>query len=347
MARPKALEYAVFFRTLSITFGAGLSLPKAMELMDRSLVGDSLESAARSVQGLLLQGLPLHEAMGRQSPAFTSLQIRLLQLGMETGSLPTALESLASYEEQRYAMNRRLSSALVYPLLVLVAALSFVLVVPTLMFRGLFQAMLESGQELSLLTRAVVGLSHLLSTPWSYVVGAALLMLLLRGVGSLWRRPHIRHLVHFWGERLPGLGQVLLSARLARFSSALSVVVESGFHLDRGLDLACRSCESALLEDAAPGLVKALQSGEPLSEALKESELFPKVVWQSLASGEESGKLQPTLDFLARFYHRDLEYRLLGFAALLEPLMLAGMGLLVGGLMMACIKPLAASFSAF
>jgi type II secretory pathway component PulF len=328
-------------------FEAAVPLPKALELLDESLVGRPLAEAAGNICGRLLRGTSLPEALAAQGDAFTNLQVQLVKLGAETGSLHKVLLAIAEHDERRHAMGQQLKSALFYPCMVFVACLAFLILIPPLMFNGLFEMLQGSGQELPLVTRAVAGLSHALTLPWTYPLLALLAYGAWTGGRAVLARPSVRLRLYREAERVPGLGPVLVSARLAHFTSALAVVMRSGLRLDRGLEIACRSCDSPLIEEAAPAMVEALRRGDELATLLRTSGLFPKIVWQSTASGEESGQLPEMLLFLSRFYRRDLENRLVGLAAMLEPLVLGVMGLLVGGLMVACIKPLAASFSQF
>ena len=344
---PSALEHAIFFRTLGTMFEAAVPLPKAMELLDEALVGSRLADAASDINRRILRGVALHEAMAAQGNAFNTLQLRLVHLGVQTGSLHKVLLSVADHDEKRYAMGQQLKSALFYPGLVFVACLAFLIVVPPLMFNGLLEMLANSGQPLPLPTRIVAAISGALTVPWTYLGLAVLAYGLWRVGRAVMANNAYRLRIYAAAERTPVLGPVLICARLANFTSALSLVMKSGLRLDRGLEIACRSSDSPLLEARAPEMVQALIRGDDLATLLRQSGLFPKIVWQTTASGEESGQLPHMLDFLSRFYQGDLEHRLVSLAAMLEPLVLGIMGLLVGGLMIACIKPLAASFAQF
>lgn len=344
---PSALQHAIFFRTLATLFEAAVPLPKALELMDESLVGARLAQAADSIRTRLLRGVSLHEGMAAQKASFSSLHVLLVRLGVETGSLHKVLFAIAEHEEKRHSMGQQMKSALTYPFMVFLACLAFLLFVPPLMFNGLFDLLAGSGQQMPILTQVMAALSRALNVPWTYLGLALLGYGLWRGGQALLAHPEARLRIYGAAERLPGLGPVMISARVAHFTAALAVVMRSGLRLDRGLEIACRSCNSPLIENAAPAMVSALRRGDDLSTLMRHTGLFPKMMWQSAASGEESGQLPEMLAFLARFYRADLENRLLTLASLLEPLVLGIMGLLVGGMMVACIKPLAASFAQF
>lgn len=345
---PSAFHHAVFFRTLGTMFEAAVPLPKAMELLEPSLVGPRLALAAENIKRKILRGVALNDAMATEGDAFTTLHLRMVKLGIETGSLHKVLLAVAEHDEKRYAMIAQLRSALFYPCLVFLACLAFLVVVPALMFDDLFGLLAGTGQQLPLLTRAVAGLSSLLAVPWTYVGLGLVSYGFWMGARKILReQPDVRLRLYRLAEGIPGLGPVLVSARLAHFTASLAIVMRSGLRLDRGLEIACQSCGSPLVERAALRMIEELRQGESLSTLLADSGLFPRLLWQAVASGEESGELPEMLTFLSHFYRRDLEYRLVGLTALLEPLALGVMGLLVGGLMVACIKPLAASFAQF
>lgn len=344
---PSALQHAIFFRTLATLFEAAVPLPKSLELMEESLVGPRLARASDGIRTRLLRGVSLHDAMAAERGAFNSLQVLLVKLGVETGSLHKVLFAIAEHDEKRHGMGQQMKSALTYPCMVFLACLAFLLFVPPLMFNGLFDLLAGSGQPMPLLTRLMAALSRALNVPWTYLGLALLAYGLWRGAQALLANPEARLRIYESAEKLPGLGPVLVSARVAHFSAALAVVMRSGLRLDRGLEIACRSCGSPLIENAAPAMIAALRRGDDLSTLMRHTGLFPKMMWQSAASGEESGQLPDMLTFLSRFYRADLENRLLTLASLLEPLVLGIMGLLVGGMMVACIKPLAASFAQF
>lgn len=345
--QPTSMQRAVYFRALATLFEAGIPLRRAFELLEGDMVGCALGEASGKVSTLLSRGHPLGQALRAQGSCFDALQRCVIELGIETGKLHTVLVHLARHEEARNAMASKLKAALVYPILVFFLSMAFVAVVPTLVFDSLFEMLRDSGQELSWLTLTVAACAELLSSPLFYVVAT----LLGAGVGyglKRWlERPQARLLAARYLEATPGVGPVVVASRLAQFSQALSLVIHSGYHLDRGLKLACACSGSPLLEARSAEMVRQLRDGEPLAQCLESSGLFPPLYCQSIVAGEESAQLTRMLDVLGRVYTSELEHKLQRFAALLEPLSLLCLGVIVGILVVACIQPLSAAFSSF
>lgn len=343
--QPSSMQRAVYFRALATLFDAGIPLRRSFELLEGDMVGPALGEASGKVSILLGRGHSLGQAMRAQGSCFDALQRCVIELGIETGKLHTVLVHLARHEEARNAMASKLKAALVYPILIFVLSMAFVAIVPTLVFDSLFELLQDSGQELSMLTLAVAACARLLSSPWTYVVATVLALGSGFGLKRWLEKPEARLLVSRYLEVTPGVGPVVIASRLAQFSQALSLVIHSGYHLDRGLKLACSCSGSPVLAASADGMVRQLRDGEPLAQCLESSGLFPPLYWQSIVAGEESGQLTKMLDVLARVYSSELEHRLQRFAALLEPLSLLCLGVIVGVLVVACIQPLSAAFA--
>lgn len=319
---------------------------RSLELLDDELVGSALGQASTRISQKIYQGFSLEKAVACE-PAFTRLQQQVVALGVHTGALHLVLLQLAEYEEHRQQLIGKFRASLIYPALVMVVCLVFVITIPTFAFQGLFQMLEESGQDLSVLTRAVAWLAETLRSPWCYL-GLMALALVLWKTFSFWLDlPNSRIVLNRFLEKLPVLGPVLISARTAHFARALSLVIHSGYHLDRGLKIACQSCGSPIIEAVSEDLVERLRQGETLTECFRGFPLFPPLFCHSIAAGEEVGEVAGMLDVLAQVYELELEERLSRLSSVLEPLVMIVLGFLTAVLVLACIKPMAAAFSQF
>jgi type IV pilus assembly protein PilC len=337
-------QISLFFRAFSVLIRSGVSLPHTFELLNADLVGKRLGRASADISLRIQKGASLHQAM-REQGLFSPLQINLLKLAFETGSFVSSLEALARYAEKQSVLRRRLTTALTYPSFLLVGCLLFVTIVPAALFKDLFQLLEGTDQALPWYTEVVLVFSKSLGNPVVWFVTLSGLVVATTLVRAWYLKPQNRLKAHALGESIPWLGGVLKNARIHRFAEALYVVVRSGQRIDRGLELACDASGSPLLKEAAPALKEGIAKGMTLSETLEASELFPRLLIESLRTGEEVGELDTMCLFVANISSSELEHSLERFATIMEPFALLLMGGIVGFLAISCIQPLSASLS--
>lgn len=333
-------DLAVFFRSFSLLFRAGVSLDKALILLAAQSEAPHLADACSSVAHALRRGVSLSQALGRFPNAFPELHLAMIRVAEESGGLPVVLERIAVHEEKAHSTFLQVRGALVYPICVLTACLLFVLVIPPWLSRELFGVLDRSGVELPLLTRAVLAFSAALHNPVTLAAAAGLLLLGATLASRALRQPRYRLALWETLMELWGLGPALKALATARFSRSLEVALVAGVPLDLALRLAAKATGNPVLDRAAPRAVEALLDGASLPGCLSELGFFPAPFLMALEVGCETGQPSVMVAKVAQMYELELEHRAGLLISTLEPLVILFMGVTVGVTVIATMVPL-------
>lgn len=337
--RISARDITQFTRQLATLLHAGVPLLQAFDILDRGEGNATLKSLIRELRSQIEGGVALNQAL-RQHPAFDALYCNLVAVGELAGMLDTMLERLAHHLEKSEALRTTIRSALIYPSAVLAIAgivlvLILVFVVPA--FQNIFASF---GAELPWLTQVVIALSEGLQ---HYGLGVLALICLVawwlkRQVQqrTLWRR-HVHRVL----LRLPIAGPLTRHACTARWTRTLATLFAAGVPLTEALDAVQGVTGHVLFQEATQNIRAQLIQGQALSRALEGTEdLFPPMVVQMCAIGEESGALDHMLEKTAEHYEREVDSTVARLSTLLEPFIMVVLGLLIGGLVMALYLPI-------
>ena len=339
MARrqPDATARQRWLQQLSVLLGAGVALHPALLLLleqQPEATRDYWLPVATGIE----QGQALSTVLAGR-PGFSAGDLAMLAMAEQAGQLDTQLARLAGLQARRLSLQAQTLRTARYPALVLAGALlvsGFLLTQVVPGFASLYQGL---GAELPWLTRHVLAFSQTLQRWWP----ALLVLLAVTGIACLhgWRRlPAWRRHVHKALWHLPSLGQIARAAWLARWHRGLHECLQAGLPFVTALELCADLVAESPLADCQPPLRAAIESGHRLSEALRQAPAFPPLSGQMIAIGEESGMLVALLHTLARQFEDELENRCAQALKLLEPLLMAGLGLLVGIIVMALYLPL-------
>lgn len=335
----KPADVAFMTRELATVLEAGLPVVQALlitaESQHQARMQDVLEALSREVAA----GGALSEALRRHPKYFGGLHVSLVAAGERSGRLSELLASLASWLERRARIRKKISSSLSYPLAVLgiavvVVGLMLIYVVPE--FERMFSGY---GAELPPLTRLVVGLSESLRNDGLVWLGA-----LAGAAGALgWARsrlPAARDLEDRVKLSLPMLGSLFARAALARFMRTLATLLEAGLPAIEALDGAAGACENRIYESAIRQVRDDVATGQGLRRAMSYLEALPPTLVQMIGVGEETGRLSEMCSHLADRYDDELQTAADRLGALLEPLLMAILGVLIGGLVLAMYLPI-------
>jgi type IV pilus assembly protein PilC len=335
----KAREIALFTRQLAMMLKAGLPLVQGFELTAQSLEAGTLRERVLQLRDAVATGEPFSTALRRHPRDFDALYCNLVAAGETSGTLDVLLERLARHLEQAAALKAKVGKALRYPLIVLlvalvVTALLLVKVVPA--FAATFA---DFGAELPALTRYVLRLSDWARAWWpalaSAAFGAALSLRAARQRSRRFREWCERRLL-----RLPALGGVVKLAATARFCRTLATTFAAGLPLVDALDASAGATGNVVYRAAVLQARSELATGVRLSRTLRQNALFPPLLVQLVAVGEESGTLDTLLARCADIYEDEADALAETLTALLEPLLMAVLGVVVGGLLLALYLPL-------
>jgi type IV pilus assembly protein PilC len=332
-------EIALFTRQMAAMLKAGLPLVQGFDLTAQSLATGALRQRVVQLREAVAAGEPFSTALRRHPRDFGELYCNLIAAGEASGTLDVLLERLARHLEQAEALKARVGKALRYPLIVLtvalvVTALLLVKVVPA--FAATFA---DLGAELPTLTRVVLRLSDLAQAWWPALLGAALSTALLLRMAR-----QRSHRFHQWCERrvlqLPALGSVVKRAALARFCRTLATTFAAGLPLVEALNASAGATGNSVYRAAVLQARAELATGVRLSRALQQNPMFPPLLVQLVVVGEESGTLDTLLARCADIYEGEADALAETLTALLEPLIMAVLGMVVGTLLLALYMPL-------
>jgi type IV pilus assembly protein PilC len=333
---PKSL--AVFTRQFSVMIDAGLPLVQCLEILgtqeeDKNFGAVILETRAE-VEG----GASLADAMKKNPKVFDSLFTNMIAAGEAGGILDTILKRLATYIEKAVKLKNQVQSAMVYPVAIVVIATVVVgvilwKVIPT--FATLFAGL---GAELPLPTRVVIGLSNGLVRYMPFVlVGIGAFVF---GMRTYYNTTNGRMNMDRLMLKLPVLGSLLRKIAVARFCRTLATLLASGVSILEALDITAKTAGNAVVEQALYATRKSIEGGETIAAPLKETTVFPPMVVQMISVGETTGALDTMLGKIADFYEEEVDVAVAGLLTLLEPLMIAVLGGVVGGIVIAMYMPI-------
>ncbi|MBT9588366.1 type II secretion system F family protein [bacterium] len=338
--RPNGDAKTVFLRSLSTMVLAGVTVDRSLDYLADQVDDDKLAYICRGMSERIQGGYPLSAAMNCFPRAFSRLQLRLVQMGEKTGLLDQVLLELSRYEEKERALVLKVKSTISYPAFILVVATIMMVTVPPYIMKGMFELIAGSGVEPPLITVVVMKITTFLRSPAFYASFAALAALLWFILPAWLRQHKNQRTVAIWVSKIPGLGKVYHSLALARFSRALSVQIECGMNPLGSLPISAEVTENPLLMDSIKAATERLSQGESFAASLEATEFFPKMMLNMVQAGEESASLGELLHKAAEMYEAEVDHSLDIFTAMLEPAIMAFIGIMVGTLVLATMLPM-------
>ena len=333
-----AKNLAIFTRQFSVMIDAGLPLVQCLEILGTQEEDKNFASVILQTRGDVESGQSLADAMRKHPKTFDPLFTNMIAAGEAGGILDTILKRLATYIEKAVKLAGQVQSAMIYPIAVVVIAGSVVgvilwKVIPT--FASLFSGL---GADLPLPTRIVIGLSNNLVRffPFIFVIGGAAMY----GFKNYYATDKGRRVVDAILLKMPVLGNILKKIAVARFCRTLSTLISSGVPILDGLEITAKTAGNAIVEDAIMVTRKSIERGETISVPLKETKVFPPMVTQMIGVGEATGALDTMLGKIAEFYEDEVDTAVAGLLTLLEPIMIAILGIVVGGIVIAMYLPI-------
>ena len=333
-----AKNLAVFVRQFSVMIDAGLPLVQCLDILGSQEEDKNFAAVILATRTDVESGASLADAMRKHPKTFDSLFTNMVAAGEAGGILDTILKRLATYIEKAVKLAGQVKSAMVYPVAVVVIAGAVVgvilwKVIPT--FAALFSGL---GADLPMPTRVVIALSDNLVRffPVIIVGGAAF--------GYFFKKYYAtepgRRVVDATVLKMPILGGIMRKIAVARFCRTLSTLISSGVPILDGLEITAKTSGNAIVEDAIMVTRKSIERGETISVPLKETKVFPPMVTQMIGVGEATGALDTMLAKIADFYEEEVDTAVAGLLTLLEPIMIAMLGIVVGGIVIAMYLPI-------
>jgi type IV pilus assembly protein PilC len=333
-----AKNLAVFTRQFSVMIDAGLPLVQCLDILGSQEEDKNFAAVILQTRSDVEAGASLADAMRKHPRTFDPLFTNMIAAGEAGGILDTILKRLATYIEKAVKLTSQVKSAMVYPIAVIVIAAVVVgvilwKVIPT--FASLFSGL---GADLPLPTRVVIALSDNLVRFFPFVLifgGAA-----VYGFKQYYATEKGRRVVDALLLKMPVLGPIMRKIAVARFCRTLATLISSGVPILDGLEITAKTAGNAIVEDAVMLTRKSIERGETVSAPLKETKVFPPMVTQMIGVGEATGALDTMLAKIADFYEEEVDTAVAGLLTLLEPIMIAFLGGIVGGIVIAMYLPI-------
>jgi type IV pilus assembly protein PilC len=330
-----------FTRLFATMIDAGLPLVQCLEILGSQQSNKHFAQVLRDVKASVEGGTTFSEALRRHPKVFDELFVNLVQAGETGGILDSIMSRLSIYLEKRQKLIRQVRGALVYPSIVVVIAGGVMTVLLTYVipaFEGMFKDFGGGKENLPWLTRMVVGASHgfVSAAPLLVVGGIATFF----GLGYTYRQPRGKRFFHKLILSLPIMGPVLRKIAVARFTRTLGTLLQSGVPILDALEICAKTSGNVILEEGIMFVRQQISEGKNMAEPLTATKIFPDMVVQMIAVGEQTGALDQMLNKIADFYEEEVDVAVASMTSLMEPIMMVGIGGVVAFILIAMYLPI-------
>jgi type IV pilus assembly protein PilC len=338
MQRVSLRDLVMFSRQFATMIDAGLSIVKCLDILQKQTRNPKMKDVIGEVKRDVAGGLGLTESLQRHPRIFSPLYVNMIRAAEAGGILDTVLDRLSTFLEKEQETRNKIKSAMTYPvvvftfaMLMLIGLLFFVL--PK--FKGIFETM---GLQLPLTTKLMLNSSDYLKSYWYialvFMVGSAV------AVKMLARTEKGKYAIDSAKLRLPIFGDLILKTSVSRFARTFGTLISSGVPVLQALDIVADTAGNRVVSEVVGRARNSIKEGEKISTPLFGSRIFPVMVTQMIAIGEETGRLDQMLVKVSNFYDDEVDNTLKSLTSLIEPLMIVGLGLIVGFIAVSVISPI-------
>jgi type IV pilus assembly protein PilC len=335
----KPRDVAIFSRQIATMMASGVPMVQAFDIIADGQKNPRFKNMLVDVKQGIEGGSTLHEALGQYPVQFDELYRNLVRAGESAGVLDTILDTVATYKEKTESIKGKIKKALFYPIMVMVVAFAVIMIMLLFVVPVFAKTFKDAGATLPAPTQLLVTMSQFMQQYWWVVLGSivggivALIMAKKRSV-------KFAHFLDRVTLKIPVMGNILRQSAIARFSRTLGVTFRAGVPLVEAMDAVAGATGSVVYAEAVHQMRDDVAVGHQLQLAMRQTGLFPNMVTQMVAIGEESGALDHMLFKCAEFYEEEVSNAVDSLASLLEPLMMVILGTLVGGIVVALYLPI-------
>jgi len=331
-------DVSIFFRQLSTMINAGLPLVQCFELAERGSDKKAMVKLLKGVRAELEGGTPLGETMRKFPQEFDRLTCSLVEAGEQGGILDSILLRLCTYKEKALALRAKIKSAMIYPVAILavsfiVTSILMIFVIPV--FSEIFSSF---GAELPGPTKIAMAISDTFVEYWYVVLFTP--FVLITAIKAIYKTPSGHYQLDKLLLNFPVIGDVLRKGAVARFCRTFSTLTAAGVPILESLDTVAETSGNVVIEEVILGCKESISQGMTLTQPLEDSKIFPIMVTQMISIGEQTGSLEEMLAKIADFYEEEVDVAVDGMTALMEPLIMAFLGVVIGGLVIAMYLPI-------
>jgi type IV pilus assembly protein PilC len=332
-------EITVFSRQVATMMSSGVPLVQSFEIVGRGHENPAMQELIMTIKADVEAGGNLNEAFGKHPRHFSELYVNLVEAGEHAGILEDILHKLATYMEKTEALKSKVKGALFYPTAVVVVAfiitmILMIFVIPQ--FQTLFDGF---GADLPALTQVVIEMSKWFQSYWYILIGG--IVGTVMGIMQLMRRSKkFAHFVDRLMLKMPVIGEILDKSAIARFARTLQTMFAAGTPLVEAMTSVAGACGNIVYYEAVMKMRDEVATGTQMQVAMRDANIFPNMVIQMVTIGEESGALDTMLGKIADWYEQEVDDAVDALTSLLEPLIMAVLGVLIGGLVIAMYLPI-------
>ncbi len=334
----KLIEITVFTQQLSSMLEAGLPLVSALEALMDQTENPVFKIVIREVRNDISGGTTFSGAVRKFPNAFPNLFISMVEAGEASGALADIMGKVASYFESSLKLQKKVKSAMTYPVSVITMAC---LLVSVLLIKVIpvFKEMFDSfNAKLPAPTLFLIGLSNFLATWWWAILIA--LYLFFQGYKRVTSTPRGREVKHRVMARLPIIGNLTRKINVSRFCRTYAILLKSGVPILRAIEICSRASDNIFVEQACVAINRTVSSGGQLSEVIATQPYFPNTVRHMMKAGEQTGNVDGMLNKVADYYDNEINNIVASLTSLMEPLLICFLGVVIGGIVMAMFMPI-------
>jgi type IV pilus assembly protein PilC len=344
--KPKSLQ--VFSRQFATLIESGVSLVQSLVILEEQTTDKNLAPVIADVRADVESGIILSRALARHPRVFNKLYVAMVEAGEASGTLDVVLDRVAVQIEKEAAIKRRVKGAMVYPTMVLSFA-TLVLIGMLMFLVPIFVKIFDDlGGELPILTQYVLKVSNAFRHPWFSALPVPGVVFILAGAGGaiygIRRYKRTESGRQLWDRtklKIPAkIGDVVLKVTMARFSRTLATLIGAGVDIVKALEITGTTAGNWVVESALGDVRAKVHEGIPIAQPLVESDVFPPMVSQMVKIGEETGELEKMLSKIADFYEEEVDASIQALTSIIEPLMMIGVGIVVGIVIISMYMPM-------
>lgn len=334
----KGPDVVVFARQFATMINAGLPLIQSLEILQSQQENKTFKKILKEIKDRVEEGSTLADAMGKHPKVFDDLFVNMVAAGEVGGILDTILNRLSAYMEKAMKLKRQVKGAMTYPIIVLIIAVLVIAVILIFVIPVFEQMFSDFGGTLPVPTQIVVTMSR-------FVKGNVIFMIIGLGIlGFAFKRFYStergRGVVDDLLLKLPVFGPLLQKVAVARFTRTMGTMISSGVPILEALDIVAKTAGNMTIEKALYAVRSGITQGRTMAEPLGESRVFPSMVVQMVAVGEQTGALDAMLGKIADFYDDEVDAAVEGLTSMIEPFMMVFLGTTIGGLVVAMYLPI-------
>lgn len=333
------VEKMMFARHLAVMVKSGFSLPRALEVLEKQAESRKFSRVLNDLADRVRRGEAFAESLARHPKVFSELFQNMVRVGEAGGTLEEVLRVLASQMKKDYELRSKVRGALMYPAVILSALVGVGILMMTVVVPKLSQVFADLAITLPPTTQAIISVSAFLARFWFFIPLG--IILLIFGIRSSLKFPQIKRAVDWLILKFPILGEMLKKVQVARFARTFSSLIDSGTPIVKALEISSRTLGNMYFREGLEAAAREVEHGTNLSKGLSPfGALYPPLVTQMIAVGEETGNLADILENLAEFYEEEVSNETKNLSSIIEPVLMIVIGVVVGFFAISMIQPM-------